>query len=80
MTGLLYKASPDGCRHKFTKPAETKALPHEGASALVRMSCLPMLYIAVLVHGRNQQSGAEVSCGKCPAADTEQGWLAAATA
>jgi hypothetical protein len=39
-----------------------------------------MLYIAVLVRGRNQQSRAEVSCGKCPAADTEQGWLAAATA
>jgi len=42
----LYKASTDGCQHKFTFPAESKALPHEGALALVRMSCLPMLYIA----------------------------------
>jgi len=44
--GIFYKASPNGCRHKFTNPVEAKALPHEGASALVRVSCLPMLYIA----------------------------------
>ena len=44
------------------------------------MSCSPMLYIAVLVHGRHQQSGAEVSCGKRQIADAQQGWLAAATA
>ena len=39
-----------------------------------------MLYIAVLVHGRDQQSRAEISCGKRQVADAEQGWLAAATA
>ncbi len=33
--GLLYKASPDGCQHRFTNPAEAKALPCEQASALV---------------------------------------------
>ncbi len=35
LIGLLYKAYPDGCQHRFTSPAEAKALPHEGASALV---------------------------------------------
>jgi len=39
-----------------------------------------MLYIAVLVRGRNQQSRAEVSCGERAAADAEQGRPAAATA
>ena len=34
MIGLLYKAYPDGCQHKFTDP-EAKALPREGALALV---------------------------------------------
>ena len=34
MIGLLNKAYPDGCQHRFTNPAETKALPHEGASFL----------------------------------------------
>ena len=29
------KAYPSGCQHRFTNPAETKALPCEGASALV---------------------------------------------
>jgi len=33
--GLLYMAYPDGCRHKIFIPAEAKALPREGASALV---------------------------------------------
>ncbi len=35
VVGLLYKAEPDGCQHRFTNPAEAKALPHEQASALV---------------------------------------------
>jgi len=26
---------PNGCQHRFANPAEAKALPHEGASALV---------------------------------------------
>ena len=80
MIGLLYKASPDDCWHEFTSLAEAKAPPHEGASAPDRMSCSPMLYIAVPVHGRHQQSGAEVSCGKRQIADAQQGRLAAATA
>ena len=78
--GLLYKAASDDCWHECTSPAEATDLPHEGASALDRMSCSPMLCIAVLVHGRHQQSGAEVSCGKRQIADAQQGWLAAATA
>ena len=28
---------PNGCQHRFTSPAEAKALPHEGASALVKV-------------------------------------------
>ena len=35
VVGLFHKAQPDGCQHIFAHPAETKALPHEGASALV---------------------------------------------
>ena len=35
LIGLLYKAYPDGCQHRFTNPAEAKALPRQGASALV---------------------------------------------
>ena len=34
MIGLLY----NGCQHRFTDPAEAKALPHEGPSALVIVS------------------------------------------
>jgi len=33
--GLLYTAHPNGCRHKLYIPAEAKALPREGASALM---------------------------------------------
>ncbi len=39
----MYMAYPNGCRHKNFVPAETKALPHEGESALVNLlqpSCL----------------------------------------
>ena len=35
LTGLLYKAYPNACQHRFTSPAEAKALPCEGALALV---------------------------------------------
>ena len=35
MIGLLYKAAPHGCKHRFTNPAEAKAPPHEAALALV---------------------------------------------
>ncbi len=41
MIGLLYMAYPDGCQHTIFIPAEAKALPHEGASALV--CCIPSL-------------------------------------
>ena len=45
--GLLYMASPHGCRHSLFIPAEAKALPHEGALALVCMAtccdCLTVL-------------------------------------
>ena len=34
---MLYKAYANGCQHRFTNPAEAKALPHEGASVLVRL-------------------------------------------
>lgn len=30
MIGLLYKAQPYGCQHRFTQSAEAKAPPHEG--------------------------------------------------
>jgi hypothetical protein len=29
----IVQGIPDGCQHRLTNPAETKALPHEGASA-----------------------------------------------
>ncbi len=35
--GLVYKAYADGCRHEYI-PAMAKALPCEGASALVGVS------------------------------------------
>ena len=35
MIGLLYKAYPDGCQHRVMNPAQAKALPREGASALI---------------------------------------------
>lgn len=31
----LVQGNPDGCQHRFTSPAEAKALPREGVSALV---------------------------------------------
>ncbi len=31
----IVQGYPDGCQHRFTSPAEAKALPHEGALALV---------------------------------------------
>ena len=34
MIGLLYKAYPDSCQHRFAPSAETKTLPHRGALAL----------------------------------------------
>ncbi len=36
--GLLYKAYPDGCQHRFTSPLEAKALPCEWSLALVMSS------------------------------------------
>ncbi len=33
--GLLYMTYPDGCQHELFIPAEAKALPRQGASALV---------------------------------------------
>jgi len=35
--GMLYKAAPNGCQHRFTNPADAKNLPHEGALALVML-------------------------------------------
>ncbi len=35
MVGLLYMAYPNGCWHEIFIPAKAKALPCEGASALV---------------------------------------------
>ena len=35
VSGLLCMAYPNGCRHKIFIPAEAKAIPHEGAWALV---------------------------------------------
>jgi hypothetical protein len=35
LIGLLHKVYPNGCQHRSTNPVEAKALPHEGASALV---------------------------------------------
>ena len=37
LIGLVYKAYPDGCQQRCTNPAEAKALPHEGALALVNV-------------------------------------------
>ncbi len=42
LLGLLYKAQPKGCQHRFTDPAETKALPHEGALALLSAHYAPV--------------------------------------
>ncbi len=36
-------AYPDGCRHKIFIPAEAKALPREGALALVNLLCQLLL-------------------------------------
>ncbi len=35
----IVQGYPDGCQHRFTSPAEAKALPHEGALALVDHWC-----------------------------------------
>ncbi len=39
LTGLLYKASPNGCQHRYISCAEAKALPSEGALAHVKCTC-----------------------------------------
>ena len=36
MIGMIVPAYPNGCQHRFTSPAEAKALPHEGPSAVVK--------------------------------------------
>ena len=37
LIGLLYMTYPNGCQHRCTSPAEAKALPREGTSALVML-------------------------------------------
>ena len=37
----IVQGYPIGCQHRFTSPAEAKAIPHEGASALVIIGAMP---------------------------------------
>ena len=57
MIVLLYKAQPDGCQHRFTNPAETKAPPHEGASSLKALSAYDSL---LAMCGQPEQKKGEI--------------------
>ena len=48
MIGLLYIAYPDGCWLRFFIPAEARALPHEGTSALVKATSFALARLAAL--------------------------------